>query len=74
MAGEGNNREGEMRITVRKMSSGAYHIKGEGPCNWSTVPEWPCSRETIRQCGDLAACREFLDDAARAAEEARRAK
>lgn len=47
-------------ILIKKLSNGNYHIKGLGPCNWSTVPEWPCSEETIRECAGGEACEEFI--------------
>lgn len=30
-------------MTVRRLSSGYWHIRGIGPCNWAQVPSWPCS-------------------------------
>jgi len=56
-----------MNIKVKKLSSGCFHITGEGPCNWSTVKKWPCHKDTVRECADLAVCDEFINDATRLA-------
>ncbi len=38
-----------MKIDIKKLSSGYYHIRGRGPCNWTQVPHWPCDEQTIRE-------------------------
>lgn len=35
-------------ITVRRLESGYYHVRGQGPCNWAQPPEWPCDEATLR--------------------------
>lgn len=30
-----------MDITIERVDSGYYHIRGEGPCNWWQGPNWP---------------------------------
>ena len=31
-----------MEITVKRFPTGYYHISGEGVCDWSQPPRWPC--------------------------------
>jgi len=50
----------EERVCVKKLDHGPWHIRGVGVCNWSTVPEWPCSEATIRDCAGGEACEEFI--------------
>jgi len=38
-----------MKLTVQQLSSGAYHIRGVGPCNWAQPLTWPCSAERLRE-------------------------
>ena len=35
-------------LEITKLSSGYYHIRGNGPCNWAQVPNWPCDEEILR--------------------------
>lgn len=35
-------------ITVKRLSSGYFHIRGVGPCNWAQPPAYPCDEETFR--------------------------
>lgn len=37
-----------MAIAIRRLPSGYYHIRGDGPCEWAQPPEWPCSERTLR--------------------------
>ena len=34
--------------TVTKLSSGYWHIRGIGPCNWAQPKTWPCSEDELR--------------------------
>jgi hypothetical protein len=52
--------EGSGGITVRRLSSGYYHVRGRGPCNWSQPPRWPCSEEELREHAFPEAGEEFL--------------
>ncbi len=49
-----------MIITVKKLSTGYWHIRGHGPCNWAQPPHWPCSEETLRDHAFPQASEEFL--------------
>ena len=39
---------GIMEITVKSFRTGYYHISGEGVCDWSQPPRWPCDEATLR--------------------------
>ena len=52
-----------MKITVRKLSSGWWHIRGEGPCNWAQPPCWPCTAETLRAHAFPEASERFIQQA-----------
>lgn len=52
-----------MKITIKHLDSGWWHIKGDGPCNWSQPPYWPCSEETLREYMFPQASDEFIYDA-----------
>lgn len=30
-------------ITIKKLESGYFHIRGVGPCEWTQPPIWPSS-------------------------------
>ena len=50
-----------MTITsIDRMSSGYWHIRGRGPCNWCQPPEFPCSEEIIREHSFPEASEEFI--------------
>jgi len=34
-------------LTIKRLESGYYHIRGQGPCNWCQPPRWPASPEEI---------------------------
>ncbi len=55
-------------ITVTKLESGYWHIRGDGPCNWAQPPCWPCSYEVLvehafPEAGPLflRKCQEIID-------------
>ena len=39
-----------MKIIIKRLPSGYYHIRGEGPCNWAQVQTLPCSEEELIAC------------------------
>lgn len=52
-----------MNIIVKRLDSGYYHVRGDGPCNWSQPATWPCSEVELR----AAAHPEYSDDFIRSA-------
>lgn len=36
-----------MEIIIKRLPSGYYHIRGEGPCNWAQVQTLPCSEKDL---------------------------
>ena len=38
-----------VKIEITRLSSGYYHIRGIGVCNFAQPPEWPCSEEMLRE-------------------------
>jgi len=36
-----------VKIEIKKLPSGYYHIRGRGPCNWAQVEKWPCSESDL---------------------------
>ena len=61
-------------IHVQQLSNGYWHIKGIGPCNWSTVKRWPCCEDTIRDGAGGEASDEFIVAAAQIAIELTQAR
>ena len=49
-----------MRIEIRRLSSGYYHLRGRGPCNWTQPTVWPCTEETLRSSAFPQASEAFL--------------
>jgi hypothetical protein len=47
-------------IEVKRLSSGYFYIRGDGPCNWAQPPTWPCSEETLRAHAFPEASEEFI--------------
>ena len=58
-------------ITVKRLSSGYFHIRGNGPCNWAQPPMWPCAEEVLRKYTFPEAGESFIQECIH---EARRAK
>lgn len=56
-----------MKIDVKVLPSGYYHIRGDGPCNWAQPPYWPCSIEVLRAHAFPEASDGFLREAIRKA-------
>ena len=49
-----------MNITVKRLDSGYYHIRGRGVCNWSQPPVWPCDEQVLRDYAFPEASEEFI--------------
>lgn len=50
----------KMKITVTRLSSGFYHVRGVGPCNWAQPTTWPCAEEELRRCAFPEASEAFI--------------
>lgn len=48
------------KIVATVLSSGYWHIRGEGPCNWAQVPIWPCGEDLLRANIHPEASEEFI--------------
>lgn len=49
-------------ITIRKLSSGYWHIRGVGPCNWAQPKYWPCIEVHLRETAFPQASENFIRD------------
>jgi hypothetical protein len=49
-----------MTITIKRLSSGYFVIAGENSNDWTQVPSWPCSMETIARHAFAYATVEFI--------------
>lgn len=47
-------------VIVKRLASGWWHIRGNGPCNWAQPPIWPCDEETLRAHAFPQASEKFL--------------
>lgn len=56
-----------MKITTERLSSGYWHIRGDGPCNFAQPETWPCSEQSLRDASFPEACEEFIRSAIHAA-------
>jgi hypothetical protein len=54
-------------ITVRRLESGYWHVRGVGPCNYSQPPSWPCDAEQLRKHAHPEASDEFVQAAVKKA-------
>lgn len=54
-------------IKITKLSTGYYHVRGVGPCNWAQVPHWPADEQTIRAHAFPEASEAFIRAAVAAA-------
>lgn len=52
-------------ITVRKLTSGYWHIRGRGPCNWAQPPHWPCTEQVLRSHAFPESSEVFIRDCLR---------
>ena len=50
-------------IEVTRLSSGYWHIRGIGPCNWAQPPTWPCDETTFLAHAFPEASDEFIREA-----------
>jgi hypothetical protein len=48
------------KVSVRRLESGFYHVRGVGPCNWAQPPAWPCSEDMLRQSAHPEAGEGFI--------------
>lgn len=39
--------DGDETVTVKRLSSGYYHLRGVGPCNWAQPQAWPCAESDL---------------------------
>jgi hypothetical protein len=37
----------DQTITVTRLSSGYWHLRGIGPCNWAQPETWPCNESDL---------------------------
>jgi hypothetical protein len=49
-------------LSVKKLESGYFHIRGIGTCNWAQVPYLPCSEQILRRCAFHEAGKEFIEE------------
>lgn len=47
-------------VKVKKLSTGYYHIRGNGPCEWAQPPRWPCDEATLRAHSFPQASEQFI--------------
>ncbi len=47
-------------ININKLQSGYFYISGNGPCNWTQPPCWPCTEDAIRDHAFPEASESFL--------------
>jgi len=52
-------------ITVTRLSSGYYLVRGDGPCEWAQPPSWPCDETTLLAHTFPEASAEFFNAALR---------
>ena len=57
----------DKQVDIRKLSTGYYHVRGDGPCNWAQLPHWPADEQTIRAYAFPEASEEFIRAAVAAA-------
>ena len=50
-------------ITAKQLDSGYWHIRGNGPCEWSQPPHWPCDEATLREHAFPEASDKFIREA-----------
>lgn len=60
-----------MNLVIKQLSSGYWHIRGNGPCEWAQPPQWPCDEQTLREHAFQEASESFIRAALGAAELAR---
>ncbi|MGH2878982.1 MAG: hypothetical protein ACRDK4_05160 [Solirubrobacteraceae bacterium] len=55
----------EREITVKRLESGYYQVRGRGPCNFAQPPRWPCDEETLRAHAFPEASEAFIQEVLR---------
>ena len=53
------------KLSAKRLVSGYWHIRGDGPCNWAQPPEWPCDEPTLRAHAFPEASEKFIRAALR---------
>lgn len=61
----GNQGPEQVTIVSRRLSSGYWLIKGDGPNNFAQPPYLPCSKETLLEHASPEASGEFIEEAMR---------
>jgi len=49
-----------MPLVIKQLDSGYWHIRGDGPCNWTQPKQWPCSEDEVRRSAFPQASEAFL--------------
>ena len=57
-----------MEITIKRLPSGYYHIRGKGMCNWAQPAQLPCTEDVLRASAFPEASEEFIREAAKLAD------
>lgn len=52
-------------MKARELSSGYWHLRGTGPCNWAQPPTWPCDEITLRAYAFAQANEAFIQECLR---------
>ena len=50
-------------ITVERLSTGYFYLRGDGPCEWAQPDHWPCDEPTLRASAFPAASDKFIHEA-----------
>ena len=58
-------RRGQVTIVSRRLSSGYWLIKGDGPNNFAQPPYLPCSKETLLEHASPEASEKFIEEVMR---------
>ena len=54
-------------ITVKRLPSGYWLLRGQGPCNFAQVQDWPCAEAHVRESAFPEASEAFIRAAVAAA-------
>ena len=47
-------------MKIDRLSSGYWHLRGDGPCEWAQPPHWPCDEATLREHAFPEASEKFI--------------
>ena len=50
----------DMQIKIKRLPTGYFHIRGEGPGNWAQVKNWPCTEDELA-AGNFQGNEDFLN-------------